>query len=412
MHGFGFLVRKCGNVEFRNFTVMAFMDDGISLDTDNCNIWVHNMDLFYGSTGGDADQAKGDGSVDIKGASTYVTVSYVHFWDSGKCSLCGMSDSSEFLVTYHHNWFDHSDSRHPRIRVATEEFTEIESSEVESSGEEIVTGDVKVVAVNGWNESLYMELSNVKDSNVTSVSYSGAMSGTLSGEDLEYLVRDYNGGVRVDIPGLKAGTYSVTVKTNKGDVTKTGISVASHDKSGYAHFNYTSGVGAYNDDGTLKSNAIVLYVTDSNKNSVSVTSKDGTKVTGIGNILNSAGRDSGNGATSKGGKPNTNAEIIKKLAKDGTPLVVRIVGDVTAPSGVTEYDSLNYGGSEGDNGYMARIQDGTVVSSKNTVVSSDNAYASFELDSSLGYIASDNYLLHTNTSTLKDVVVAGAGTMK
>ena len=30
-----------------------------------------------------------------------------------------MSDSSEFLVTYHHNWFDHSDSRHPRIRVAT-----------------------------------------------------------------------------------------------------------------------------------------------------------------------------------------------------------------------------------------------------------------------------------------------------
>ena len=116
---FGFLVRNSGNVEFRNFAVMAFMDDGISLDTKNCNIWVHNMDIFYGSTGGDSDQAKGDGSVDIKGASTNVTVSYVHFWDSGKCSLCGMSDSAEFLVTYHHNWFDHSDSRHPRIRVAS-----------------------------------------------------------------------------------------------------------------------------------------------------------------------------------------------------------------------------------------------------------------------------------------------------
>ena len=119
VHGFGFLVRNSGNVEFRNFSVMAFMDDGISLDTKNCNIWVHNMDIFYGSTGGDSDQAKGDGSVDIKGASTNVTVSYVHFWDSGKCSLCGMSDSAEFLVTYHHNWFDHSDSRHPRIRVAS-----------------------------------------------------------------------------------------------------------------------------------------------------------------------------------------------------------------------------------------------------------------------------------------------------
>lgn len=119
VQGFGFLVRNSGNVEFRNFAVMAFMDDGISLDTKNCNIWVHNMDIFYGSTGGDSDQAKGDGSVDIKGASTNVTVSYVHFWDSGKCSLCGMSDSTEFLVTYHHNWFDHSDSRHPRIRVAS-----------------------------------------------------------------------------------------------------------------------------------------------------------------------------------------------------------------------------------------------------------------------------------------------------
>lgn len=119
VQGFGFLVRNSGNVEFRNFAVMAFMDDGVSLDTKNCNIWVHNMDIFYGSTGGDSDQAKGDGSVDIKGASTNVTVSYVHFWDSGKCSLCGMSDSTEFLVTYHHNWFDHSDSRHPRIRVAS-----------------------------------------------------------------------------------------------------------------------------------------------------------------------------------------------------------------------------------------------------------------------------------------------------
>ena len=119
VQGFGFLVRNSGNVEFRNFAVMAFMDDGVSLDTKNCNIWVHNMDIFYGSTGGDSDQAKGDRSVDIKGASTNVTVSYVHFWDSGKCSLCGMSDSAEFLVTYHHNWFDHSDSRHPRIRVAS-----------------------------------------------------------------------------------------------------------------------------------------------------------------------------------------------------------------------------------------------------------------------------------------------------
>ncbi|MCD8238738.1 MAG: dockerin type I domain-containing protein [Clostridiales bacterium] len=115
--GFGFLVRNAGNVEFRNFAILNCMDDGVSMDTDNCNIWVHNMDFFYGQAGGDADQAKGDGTVDIKNDSQYITVSYNHFWDSGKSSLCGMkSESGNNYITYHHNWFDHSDSRHPRVR--------------------------------------------------------------------------------------------------------------------------------------------------------------------------------------------------------------------------------------------------------------------------------------------------------
>ena len=116
--GFGFLVRNTGNVEFRNFSLLNFMDDGISLDTANCNVWIHNVDLYYGAVGGDSDQAKGDGSIDMKGNSQYLTISYVHFYDSGKCSLCGMkSESGPNYITYHHNWFDHSDSRHPRIRT-------------------------------------------------------------------------------------------------------------------------------------------------------------------------------------------------------------------------------------------------------------------------------------------------------
>lgn len=116
--GFGFLLRNAGNVEMRNLSILNFMDDGISLDTDNCNIWIHNVDLYYGKAGGDADQAKGDGSIDIKGDSQYITVSYVHFYDSGKCSLCGMkSESGPNYITYHHNWFDHSDSRHARVRT-------------------------------------------------------------------------------------------------------------------------------------------------------------------------------------------------------------------------------------------------------------------------------------------------------
>lgn len=115
----GFLIRDAHNVELRNIGIMLFPDDAISLDTGNENIWVHNNDIFYGTAGSDKDQAKGDGSCDVKGKSTYVTVSYNHFYDSGKCSLCGMKDSENFYVTYHHNWFDHSDSRHPRIRVGS-----------------------------------------------------------------------------------------------------------------------------------------------------------------------------------------------------------------------------------------------------------------------------------------------------
>ena len=32
--------------------------------------------------------------------------------------LCGMkSESGPNYITYHHNWFDHSDSRHARVRT-------------------------------------------------------------------------------------------------------------------------------------------------------------------------------------------------------------------------------------------------------------------------------------------------------
>ena len=119
VYQWGILVRSAHNVEVRNLGIMLFPDDAISLDTDNQNIWIHNNDIFYGAPGSDADQVKGDGSCDVKSFSNYITVSYNHFYDSGKVSLCGMSDTENFYVTYHHNWFDHSDSRHPRIRVGT-----------------------------------------------------------------------------------------------------------------------------------------------------------------------------------------------------------------------------------------------------------------------------------------------------
>lgn len=118
--GFGFLLRNTVSVELRNFANMLCMDDCISIDTDNKYCWVHHLDLFYGNAGGDSDQAKGDGTVDIKNDSQYITVAYNRFHDSGKSSLCGMkSESGPNYIDYHHNWFDHSDSRHPRVRTMT-----------------------------------------------------------------------------------------------------------------------------------------------------------------------------------------------------------------------------------------------------------------------------------------------------
>ena len=120
LYGYGIRIKNATNVEIRNIAVMltdSDEGDNIGLQQENDHIWVHNCDFFYGEAGSDSDQAKGDGALDCK-KSTYVTFSYNHFWDSGKSNLLGLSeDTTEGLyITYHHNWYDHSDSRHPRIR--------------------------------------------------------------------------------------------------------------------------------------------------------------------------------------------------------------------------------------------------------------------------------------------------------
>ena len=119
-NGWGIRVKNASNVEIRNLGFMltnASEGDNVGLQQGNDHIWVHNNDMFYGDAGGDADQGKGDGALDCK-KSTDCTFSYNHFWDSGKSNLLGLSEgsSANLYVSYHHNWYDHSDSRHPRVR--------------------------------------------------------------------------------------------------------------------------------------------------------------------------------------------------------------------------------------------------------------------------------------------------------
>lgn len=119
-NGWGLRIKSGSNIEVRNLGFMncdSSEGDDVGLQQDNDHIWVHNCDLFYGNAGSDADQIKGDGSMDCK-KSTYITFSYNHFWDNGKCNLLGLSEGTTtgLYITYHHNWYDHSDSRHPRVR--------------------------------------------------------------------------------------------------------------------------------------------------------------------------------------------------------------------------------------------------------------------------------------------------------
>lgn len=119
--GWGIRLKNASNIEIRNIATMncnSGEGDNVGLQQNNDHIWVHNCDFFYGDAGGDADQAKGDGALDSK-KSTFITFSYNHFWDNGKCNLFGNGETGDIRITHHHNWFDHSDSRHPRVRYFT-----------------------------------------------------------------------------------------------------------------------------------------------------------------------------------------------------------------------------------------------------------------------------------------------------
>jgi pectate lyase len=63
-----------------------------------------------------------DGSIDIVRGADYVTVSWNHFAGTDKSMLIGHSDGAastdigHLKVSIHHNFFDNSRQRHPRVR--------------------------------------------------------------------------------------------------------------------------------------------------------------------------------------------------------------------------------------------------------------------------------------------------------
>lgn len=200
----------------------------------------------------------------------------------------------------------------------------------------------------------------------------------------DMLVRVSGSNMRADILGLKGkANYNlkiVPVLNNQelANVATATFYTLAYDRSGYAHFNYNEGVGAYNDDGTLKENALVIYVTNENKDNIShdnpwlqdylfnIPGNDwnNKEALGIGWYLNNsqyskASRDSfGNVVADKSSNtysPDGDNLGFARVNKDH-PLVIRFIGTVTSPEGLTAYNSILEGGNVGDNGHMARMK--------------------------------------------------------
>ncbi|MEV4489845.1 cellulose binding domain-containing protein [Micromonospora coxensis] len=110
--GCGFNVSGDRNVIIRNLTFRNWNDDAINVQESATNIWIDHNTFTSGY----------DGAVDIKRGSDFVTVSWNRVYGHDKAMLLGHSDDNagqdtgHLRVTYHHNWFDGSNQRHPRVR--------------------------------------------------------------------------------------------------------------------------------------------------------------------------------------------------------------------------------------------------------------------------------------------------------
>jgi pectate lyase len=112
INGGGLDFYRSYNVIVRNLRFTNAEDDAVNVGQESHHIWIdHNS--FSGAV---------DGSIDIVRGADYVTVSWNHFDHADKSMLISHSDGAastdtgHLKVTIHHNFFDNSRQRHPRIR--------------------------------------------------------------------------------------------------------------------------------------------------------------------------------------------------------------------------------------------------------------------------------------------------------
>ena len=164
---------------------------------------------------------------------------------------------------------------------------------------------VDVVALDGLNEQIFGELTAF-DGYEYKIFYKKSGESEYNQLESELIFKTL-GKLEFYILGISAGKYDVKIEAESGSSlarrTIKDIEVAAQDRSGYAHFGYTEGIGAYNNDGTVKDGTTVLYVTNENKNTITMTI-DGTEYVGL-------------------------VDILQKQYLSDTPLLVRVIGKIT-----------------------------------------------------------------------------------
>lgn len=365
VNGFGFLIRNCKNVEIRNIGIMNFMDDGISVDTDNRNLWLHNIDFFYGKPGSDSDQNKGDGSLDIK-HSQYITVSFNHFFDSGKaCLLDASTGASADYISYHHNWFDHSDSRHPRVRNANVHVYNNFYDGVAKYGIGAAGGGSSVFSeANYFKNTKYPMLTSMQGSDIA-----GDGEGTFSGEDGgviksfgDYIV----GGTFVPYSASNKVEYDAYVASSRDEV----LSAAITSKKGghtYSNFDTSDKMYDYNAQsaedamntvkayaGRVQGGDLKWEFTNSDDSSYSINSglksaiaayKSSLVSTNVGNNSSSGGNvDEGGGEVTPTPTPTPTPEgrIVHNFHTSGKNSdFFKINGNLSSGKGTITYDGMS-----------------------------------------------------------------------
>ncbi|MBB2940761.1 pectate lyase [Actinoplanes lutulentus] len=111
LSGGGLTLSGVSNVIIQNLNFTGSSDDAVNIQDGSHHVWVdHNT--FSSAY---------DGLVDIRLASDYVTVSWNITRSHDKTMLLGSADDNtgdrgKLRVSYHHNWFDGTNQRHPRVR--------------------------------------------------------------------------------------------------------------------------------------------------------------------------------------------------------------------------------------------------------------------------------------------------------